>query len=937
MVDELAPRQQGQGTGLGWNLGPDAAVFRDTKGTLTTADDTFRLTFEGVGYDLVLIDSSQNIYHTKDEAFFKVQYTASGDYWTVTTKDGTRHRLGFNTESKAIKLGPDGLTPVTYRYQVDEITSTSGVSVRYAWVKQTAVLQSTGQTYDRAMYPDTITWSYFNGSPVSPLRQIRFLRAPRLDWTDTSTPTAMAFFETDRVDTIEVWVGSSLVRKYVFGFDYSIDRDPTYTWGGGAAGDLTLRTLTMYGSDGTSSLPTLSFGYTGARLMTVSNGLGGTATYTYEHVTTAPLSTACQRTSGGNCVDWNVSTSEGLPILGHLVTSGSTTDSVPLYATCQRQDGSGNCLDWGLSTSSGTLLGRLMTTAGLPGTVPLYSACLVPDGSGGCLDWGASTTTGTLLGYLYVAPVDRYRVAARTVTDGRGNTWTTNLIYRDLALSADGAEFRGHRLVRSLDPLGHYTDIWFRQDDALKGRPFQIEARSNTDALYTQTLNTHSSSNPYPGVTFVSLTRADKVICDGGQSCRQTVQTFEYDNHGNQTWTHDWGDATINGDERHLNTTWVVDTNNWIHRRSATALYNDVWAGLRVTWLFYDGLAHGSVGSRGLLTKEESKLNGYIGTAGNPVKTREYDGYGNLIAQTDARGCRTTTTYDTAQTYPAVVTNCLGHVTALQYDARWGAKASETDPNNQTTTYAYDALGRLTRVTGPLDTTSQYGSVSYAYLDVGNPSLQRILTSRTERHGFADVLWTDEYFDGLGRVYLSRSKSIGSDVTHVDTTLDSRGLVAAKSAPHFPSETAVWTQYTYDAIGRRTHVLNADGTTINTAYSPGVTTTTDERGKVKRHLYDAYDQLIRVDEVTAAGTYVTTHTYDAAGSRLRTTNHAGHVTTATYDLLGRRIAMADPNMGSWTYSYDAAGSSLTQTDAKNRTITFAYDALGRTLTKTYPG
>src|SRR5205823_10211630 len=134
--------------------------------------------------------------------------------------------------------------------------------------------------YDQAIYPDTITWAYSGGSALGNLRQVKFLRTPRTDWTDTTASTHVSFFDRYRLDTVEVWIGSNLVRKYAFTYDYSIDRDPTYTWGGGATGDLTLRSITMYGADGTSTLPSLTFAYTAeGRLANVSNGIGGTVAY----------------------------------------------------------------------------------------------------------------------------------------------------------------------------------------------------------------------------------------------------------------------------------------------------------------------------------------------------------------------------------------------------------------------------------------------------------------------------------------------------------------------------------------------------------------------------------------------------------------------------------------------------------------------------------
>jgi hypothetical protein len=165
-VDELGVREQGQGSGLGWTLDVGGFVLRDTKLTTSPNDDTFKVVFGGTSYDLVLVDAGQNIYHTKDETLWRLQYEAQADSWTLTTKDGTRHRFGFNPDSKAIGLGQDLVTPVTYKYLLDEVTTTRGTGVRYAYAKQTATVASTGRSYDQAVYPDLITYTYHNGTLV---------------------------------------------------------------------------------------------------------------------------------------------------------------------------------------------------------------------------------------------------------------------------------------------------------------------------------------------------------------------------------------------------------------------------------------------------------------------------------------------------------------------------------------------------------------------------------------------------------------------------------------------------------------------------------------------------------------------------------------------------------------------------------------------------
>jgi hypothetical protein len=240
------------------------------------------LIFGGDTHDLVWIASDS--YRTKDETFIQINYVSPGDYWTVRTKDGTTHRFGFNSDSKATGLtfGPNIEVPVTFRYFVDEVSTTSGVAVRYSYFKQSSSYNA--KPYDQAVYPDTITYAYRNGSLIGPAREVHFIRGNRTDWTDVSAYEHTSYHELYRLDAIEVKVGGSLVRKYNLAYDYSIDRLPGQSWGGGSAGDLTLKGVTMLGSDGTTPLPAMTFTYSDAVLATVNNGIGSTKTFTYEGI-----------------------------------------------------------------------------------------------------------------------------------------------------------------------------------------------------------------------------------------------------------------------------------------------------------------------------------------------------------------------------------------------------------------------------------------------------------------------------------------------------------------------------------------------------------------------------------------------------------------------------------------------------------------------------
>ncbi len=957
-VDEVGPRDQVSASGVGWTLDFGGFILRDPKGTTFTGDDTFKLVFGGKSYDLALVDTVANIYHTRDETFWRVQYNPPQDSWTLTVKDGTRYQFGSSPESRATTLAPD-LSAVTYKYLLSQAITTHGAEIRYAYVKQTAT--AAGRSYDQAVYPDRITYTYHNGVLIggaAAAREVRFLWAPRSDWTDTGGPNTLAFFERQRLDAIEVWVGTSLVRRYVFGFDYSIDRDPGYTWGGGATGDLTLTSVTQYGTDGTSALtPPLTFTYSGGRLGSVSNGIGGTVSYAYERMTTQPLYSVCLALTpdGLNCAEWGVGAApDGFgrsTVLGHVAPT-NWPGTGPLYSVCLALTPDGlNCAEWGVGAAPdgfgrSTVVGYFYPLAGDgTGTAPwgvqsLYSKCLTltPDGLN-CAEWGAGTTADTttpwwkLLGHIYAAKVDRHRVTSRSVSDGRGGVSTTSFSYTGIGQTLDGKEFLGHMAVRAVDPAGHYTDSWFHQA-VHKGRAYQVQTSSSTGMLYSQVRNFWVNNSFIPGVEFSVVSTTDVDTCEGRppNSCKWIKQAFQYDGFGNVTQVQHFGEVGVTGDERTEVIEYAPNTAAYIVSLPAHTVTRDA-AGATVaeTWFFYDSATlHTTPPTIGNLTRRCQWLGGGV----NPCVTMTYDVYGNLTATTDARGNMTTTTYDAAyQTFPATVSTPPtpnapgGLVSTAVYDARFGLVTSTTDPNGQTTTYQYDVFGRPTSITNPLGQTT-----TTSYDAIGTVGSQRI-TSRLP-DGTRDGLWSEEYFDGLGRTFKVRKEAAGGRVILLETTFDNRGLVNQRSLPRVEGAAPVWMSFAYDPLGRPTTTTFPDGTTETTTYLAWTTTFTDRNGRTRTSVKDAYG-LVR--QIAEPGGAVTTYAYDPMGRLITVTDAAGNVTRIVYDTLGRKVQMTEPNMGTWSYAYDANGSLTSQTDAKGQTLTFAYDALNRLTTKTSPG
>ncbi|MDH4098986.1 MAG: FG-GAP-like repeat-containing protein [Nitrospirota bacterium] len=519
-------------------------------------------------------------------------------------------------------------------------------------------------------------------------------------------------------------------------------------------------------------------------------------------------------------------------------------------------------------------------------------------------------------------------VQSIAVNDGNGNTSTTNYTYSGGQYDPTDREFRGFSYVKATAPNGATTETWFKQDAVYKGLPYDQIVKDSSGNTYSRTVNSYLSTTPYTGVSFPYLSQRDDYVYDGGTTYKRLTTGFTYDSYGNLTRKYHYGDAAVSGDERDENTEYSYDTANWI-----VSLPSHSWVldsgGVKKAegWFAYD--------VKGNLLTETRWLSG----GANPVTTYTYDSYGNRATVKDAKNNTTTIAYDTvAQTYPVTITNALGHSATKTYDYRYGKPLTETDANGNSTSYTYDVFGRATRVTGPLDSGSTYGTVTYSYDNFGTVGSQRVTTYATEQSGTSNVIWSESYFDGLGRTFKTRKEGPDSKVIVSQNTFDQRGLVTAKSLPYFEGqETARWTTFTYDAVGRATRATNPDATYATTAYDKGRTTIINANGQQKVEEKDVYGRLVKVEEYNGGSLYATTnYQYDVMGNLRGTTDAKGNQSVINYDTLGRKTSMNDPDMGSWTYAYDANGNLTTQTDAKGQTITFAYDALNRITLKDYP-
>jgi RHS repeat-associated protein len=364
-------------------------------------------------------------------------------------------------------------------------------------------------------------------------------------------------------------------------------------------------------------------------------------------------------------------------------------------------------------------------------------------------------------------------------------------------------------------------------------------------------------------------------------------------------------------------------------------------------------------------------INRWLNTANSFLTTRyQYDDGGNVRKVTDPRG-NNSATYDftdnfaqascapasngltgSAAAYARTITNALNQVTTFSYNSCPGNLATLKDPNNQTTSYFYDTLGRQTSISYP-----DGGLTSWTYNDVAPVSM-----TKTQKQDASTNITAVEIHDGLSR--LTRTQlSDPSGTDYVDITYDVAGRKASMSNPYRSTSDPTYgiTSYQYDSLNRPTVLTRQDGGTILTSYAGAATEVQDEGNGASRvtriSQLDAQGRLSSLCELTSitqqgsGGTpsacnqaipgtgFLTTYAFDALND-LTTVTQGSETRSFLYDSLSRLTSASNPESGTATYSYDGNGNLTAKTDARGITINYSpgaspIDALNRVTQKTY--
>ena len=600
----------------------------------------------------------------------------------------------------------------------------------------------------------------------------------------------------------------------------------------------------------------------------------------------------------------------------------------------------------------------------------LLTGMTYPQGGNSTIQYESATQFMAASTTLNPIPYPVYVVSQINQNNGSQNVSTSTYQYSGGTYyygSPSDHEFAGFGTVTETDPAGNVTKTYYDtsngvssstgqyQDNFWKiGKPYRVETYDNASHLYKVTITKWDDASLGGNAAYVFPDQTLTMDYEGSSSHDDSAESFAWNSaNGNKTQDIQWGQVTGSGTGAFTTSTngYVTNytyasstTSNVIDKVNDEILYNPSSTTIQESQYYYDYLGWTNV-SKGNLTLEQDWISG-----GNyAAKQNTVNSYGLVTATLDPRNNTTTFTYDSYNLYPATTTNPLGQTTNDQYDYSTGKTTQVTDPNGDVTQTVYDGLGRPLALLqpNPSNPTTLVTSTAYVYTD----TTDAVSVHESDYLNATTTVDTYSYYDGLNRLVQTRKSSQTSGTYKVtDTSYNDLGLTYQQSLPYFSSgsgkttatsTSSLFATYSYNPDHEISGITTAVTSRSNT-YNPWqvVTSGPDDQRTID---YDAFGNIIEVDETIVTSTYKTYYTYDGLHDLTGMTDAAGNVRNFTYDGLGRRLTAQDlhasgaSTYGTWNYTYDNAGNLTQQVDPKNQTTTYAYDDINRPTSESFGG
>ncbi|MCB9771318.1 MAG: VCBS repeat-containing protein [Candidatus Omnitrophica bacterium] len=224
--------------GVGWSM-ELGYIQRSTKKGVPqyNSTDIFVLSQAGSQQELVDISGNGTEFRPETEgAFMKIQF--SGTSWTLTDRKGTKYFFGTNIASRV--YDPTNSSKV-YRWALERVEDINGNYMTVTYVRD-----------DNQVYPSVINYTGNTIATLPTYAQVRFNYESKTTLADFSENYLAGFkiASMRRIKNIEAYVGTNLVRRYQM--NYSLEAEMARSL---------LNSVTLIGSDGTSTLPATRMTY----------------------------------------------------------------------------------------------------------------------------------------------------------------------------------------------------------------------------------------------------------------------------------------------------------------------------------------------------------------------------------------------------------------------------------------------------------------------------------------------------------------------------------------------------------------------------------------------------------------------------------------------------------------------------------------------------
>ncbi|MFF7205328.1 RHS repeat domain-containing protein [Streptomyces sp. NPDC008141] len=487
-----------------------------------------------------------------------------------------------------------------------------------------------------------------------------------------------------------------------------------------------------------------------------------------------------------------------------------------------------------------------------------------------------------------------------------------------------------------------------REEATYNGDGGKLETTTSYTPWLSAPTATESRSEGLPALTaFATGGASEKSRTAVGEGWRTTKTDRTFDTYGQPLTESQLGDTAKTGDEECATTTYarnaakniltlIAEVKNVTKPCGTTpSLPADLISTERH---YYDGATSLTTPpAKGDVTKleeQDAAGTGYLTTA-----THTYDQHGRALTSTDALGGTTTTAY-TPTTVEAptssTVTNALGHTTTSTFEPARGVATATVDANTKRTDAVHDGLGRVLKVWQPGWTKADHASqpsTEYTY-KISQTEANAVTTKTLKRNG--DYRATYALYDGLLRERQTQSPAPRTQHSIVtETRYDTRGWASTSYDAYYaeaaPSD-KLFTAKAVNQVPAASENLYDGMGRVTAALSLKFG---DEQWRTTTQ-YDG-DRTTVIPPKGGTATTTLTDVHGRTTELLQYTNAqrtASQKTTYTYGKYDEAEKVTDPAGNTWTYTFDNRGQKTGTDDPDKGPATTTYDALGRATAET---